>query len=274
MSPIEFCSAGILLKKTFILLGKLSLVAAIFGYLISQVKISFSRILAGSREWRWILVSFLLFGGVLFNNSYRWNLLLRAQGSTLSYWRSLKFNFVGQFFSTVLPGLVGGDLVKAFYLVRYQNEPLETTSSIIVDRFVGLLAVCFLMGIAFVANFSFGKNLFAQTGFSQPIFLGIVAIFLLLLYFIFFSNLLEKMERAVKWKALQRIFAAFQPYKKTPELMIQAFLLSLCGVILNVLIFFSVTQALGGSTIPWALFFLIIPLGFFILGFPISPLGL
>src|SRR5690606_37149136 len=49
---------------------------------------------------------------------YRWTLLLRAAGVETGVWRAVSLTFIGLFFNTVMPGLTGGDLVKAVYIAR------------------------------------------------------------------------------------------------------------------------------------------------------------
>ena len=49
---------------------------------------------------------------------YRWYYLLRAVGVPATYWESVRLSYIGFFFNSAVPGLTGGDLVKAFYIAR------------------------------------------------------------------------------------------------------------------------------------------------------------
>ena len=52
----------------------------------------------------------------------RWQLLLRIQGFRLGWARATGILFIGEFFLTFTPGLVGGDAMRIFYLVKDAPE--------------------------------------------------------------------------------------------------------------------------------------------------------
>ena len=49
--------------------------------------------------------------------------------------------FIGVVFNLVIPGAVGGDLIKAAYLVRMHIKKTQAIASMVIDRIVGLLAL-------------------------------------------------------------------------------------------------------------------------------------
>jgi len=46
--------------------------------------------------------------------------------------------FIGSFFNTFLPGLVGGDAIKAFYLYKHSGISL---ASVFMDRYIGFTTI-------------------------------------------------------------------------------------------------------------------------------------
>lgn len=69
----------------------------------------------------------------------RWHLLLRVQGIRLPGRSTLKVVLASAFFSTFLPGAVGGDLVRSGYIVRAAHGRASTgLLSILMDRVLGL----------------------------------------------------------------------------------------------------------------------------------------
>lgn len=71
--------------------------------------------------------------------SLRWFLLARAQGLTLSLKDTFELTMIGNFFNTFMPGAVGGDVVKAWYVAG--NEPKRRTRAVftvLLDRAIGL----------------------------------------------------------------------------------------------------------------------------------------
>ena len=56
--------------------------------------------------------------------------------------------FIGNVFNLVIPGAVGGDLIKAAYLVRMHVKKTQAIASMVIDRILGLLGLFILAGIA------------------------------------------------------------------------------------------------------------------------------
>ena len=48
----------------------------------------------------------------------------------------------------MIPGAVGGDLIKAAYLVRMRIRRTQAIASMVIDRILGLLALFMLAAIA------------------------------------------------------------------------------------------------------------------------------
>ncbi len=70
--------------------------------------------------------------------SMRWWFLLRIQGIYIRRWEAVRLTFLGYFFSLVVPGTVGGDVVKAYYAARHTDKKAAALVSIFVDRVLGL----------------------------------------------------------------------------------------------------------------------------------------
>lgn len=81
--------------------------------------------------------------------SFRWYLLARKLGLTLSYKSMFELTMIGNFFNTFMPGSVGGDLIKAWYIAG--REPQKRTRaifSVLVDRVIGLSVIIFYAAAA------------------------------------------------------------------------------------------------------------------------------
>ena len=89
-----------------------------------------------------LIVCTLLFGPVQLFVIVRWWLLLDRAGQRIPPTEALRLHFIGGFFNSALPGLTGGDLVKAVYVARHAKEGrIRAFLSVYVDRIVGLLAL-------------------------------------------------------------------------------------------------------------------------------------
>lgn len=93
-------------------------------------------------------ITILIGFSTLFCSASRWHLLNEAQGINISLKRTLLPTYLGIAFNNLLPGGVGGDFYRCFYLFRKSPENKSTIMlSILFDRIMGLMgifiAVCF-----------------------------------------------------------------------------------------------------------------------------------
>jgi hypothetical protein len=78
----------------------------------------------------------------------RWYLLMRSVGLVTTSWTVFKLGWIGVFFNNVVPGLTGGDLIKAFYVTRdHPNQRTDAVISVIVDRVIGIVALAFIAAV-------------------------------------------------------------------------------------------------------------------------------
>jgi len=70
----------------------------------------------------------------------RWWLLLRSQSIFIAFWAAVKLYFLGWFYNNFMPGSVGGDLLRAWYVTKHAHKKFEAVLSVFVDRAIGLLS--------------------------------------------------------------------------------------------------------------------------------------
>lgn len=82
---------------------------------------------------------------------YRWYLLVRALDLPFSGRNAVRLGLVGYFFNIFLPGSVGGDLVKAFFIARGQpGRRAAAVATVVADRLFGLFGL--ILYVAVVAG--------------------------------------------------------------------------------------------------------------------------
>jgi glycosyltransferase 2 family protein len=77
----------------------------------------------------------------------RWYFLVRAQNLPFRLWDAFRLGLVGFFFNTVLPGAVGGDVVKAAGLARTQSRRTIAVATVIMDRIIALWALVWFVAL-------------------------------------------------------------------------------------------------------------------------------
>jgi len=77
----------------------------------------------------------------------RWFVLVRAQDLPFTILDALRLGLIGFYFSTFLPGAVGGDIVKAACLAREQSRRAVAVATVLLDRAIGLCGLFWLVAI-------------------------------------------------------------------------------------------------------------------------------
>jgi uncharacterized membrane protein YbhN (UPF0104 family) len=73
---------------------------------------------------------------------YRWYLLVRVLDLPFTLRNAVRLGMVGLFYNTFLPGSVGGDFVKAFFIARGQpGRRAAAVATVVADRLVGLFGL-------------------------------------------------------------------------------------------------------------------------------------
>jgi glycosyltransferase 2 family protein len=78
---------------------------------------------------------------------FRWLTLLRVQGISIKYLVAIRLHFLGLFYNNCLPGAVGGDVLRAWYVTKHTEKKIEAALSVFVDRVIGFfctIAMAFL----------------------------------------------------------------------------------------------------------------------------------
>lgn len=116
----------------------------------------------GGADWRLLLLGLALVLPVFPLQAARWWLLMRCRGMEVPFARAMRLTMVGLFFNFCMPGMTGGDVVKAYYAAKGSGLRGVAVVSVIFDRVAGLLGLIMLAGIA-------GIVLLAQGGLDPGV---------------------------------------------------------------------------------------------------------
>jgi uncharacterized protein (TIRG00374 family) len=92
-------------------------------------------------DWRLVPVAFLLTMISMVVKAFRWSLLIRQSRMNISYGRLFGTYMVGAFFNTILPSNIGGDAVRAVDTAAKSGRVADATSSVLIERGMGMLAI-------------------------------------------------------------------------------------------------------------------------------------
>ncbi len=116
-------------------------------------KISFDEVMAVYRQanWLWLPAAVLLFAFSKLVAAVRLNLFFDAVGVHLSGKQNIRLYLLGMFYNLFLPGGIGGDGYKVYFLKqRFQSQTKHIISAVLLDRISGLLALSALAALMLV----------------------------------------------------------------------------------------------------------------------------
>lgn len=233
-----------------------------------------------AKDWPRLALACLILLGCSLVSFFRWYLLVRVLGLSLSLWTAIKLGFVGYFFNFFSLGVVGGDIFKAALLAKTQaKHRTEAVLSVVVDRCVGFYTLLLLASLSILfwggVFLSFPKQqdplgwlfvvtlsafLFATLGlcFSQPLWQGWLG---------------QKISTVPKIGTfLGRVHSALGTYFRYKKTLGLALLLTLGSQAATAFAFWLIATGLPGSAPSLSQFLVIVPLSLVAAAVPL-PMG-
>jgi uncharacterized protein (TIRG00374 family) len=193
--------------------------------------------------------------------AFRWWLLLRTQSIFISLAAAVRLNFLGWFYNNFMPGSVGGDLLRAWYVTKHTEKRFEAALSVFVDRVIGLFSTLIIAGFFYTVFLRNQADAVTFTGRSGSLeFLAeykwiILSVIVVLVVF-FCGLLLHRQGRTLLQKAWLKIrihsLRAFEKLKNavfvyagSPGTILAAFVLTVSLQILIITSFWFLGKNLG-----------------------------
>ncbi len=260
-----------LLKQWLMPAIKLLVAFLLISWLIQSGRFDLRDLQKINTPFAWT-VGVLIFCLILIFNSLRWMILLRVEEVRISFLESLRLSLIGIFFNFFTPGGVGGDVVKAGYLMRsYRHKKWFIGWSILVDRIFGMLA---LLLYSSITGLIFYKQLSPDLQLSfYSLSLTVLIGFVVLVSVLIFSPK-KKIDQLLRnHPLLEKVFIPLFYFFQKPKNVILPFLLSLIsqGLVISLGAFLVYYLKLDLQI--WMVL-LIFPFGFFATILPISPAGI
>lgn len=261
------------MKQTIVkLLGSLVFLAIIF------YQVEWSSVIDHLKTILWWTIPFALIFQVaqIVISAYRWLLILKSQGTDISFFALLRIFWSASFLNNFLPSTVGGDVFRAYHLYKSDHGSSKSISPILTERAVGLVSLLILASIAL---------LFMEIplGILEPakfvVLLGLFTSTVLLLLisyrplFVTVYRWLLKLRNIKFARSILKIISAFHRHLNDPHLVLKILLISIVAQLFVILSFFTLNIGLGGNS-SFPIFLFVIPLVAFIASIPISLGGL
>ncbi len=204
-----------------------------------------------------------------------WNVLLQAKGYKIPFIRMFDIFLMGNFFGLALPSSAGADAVKGYAVFKHIDDGVNTVSSLILFRVLG---VGLLITIATICVLTFG-SLF---GDDKIVFIVLGLMFFFILFFVFLSLRIvrELLKKTLNYKYLRkigdfalRLYDSIIEYKKYRSALGKVLLISL-GIQASRILGIYVIGLSIGITLSFKYYMIIVPIVIVVTLIPITVAGL
>ena len=220
----------------------------------------------------------------------RWSLLLKVQSIKIGFWPAVRLHLLGLFYNNCLPGAIGGDLPRAWYVTKHTDKKLEAALSVFVDRVIGLTGMLIMaFGCYWFIpeesreggfNFTFELNLFRRLAEYKSVFIWIGAAFAVVIVLLVSNsrgrNLLRRGFNIVRRhgaSVLSKVKDSIRIYCHKWPAIVGALLLTFCCQGMTVMAMWLVGREIG-IDVPAKYYFIFFPVSWLLGAVPISVGGL
>lgn len=225
-----------------------------------------------------IIISFFFF-------SIRWKVLLYSVGLNLRLNEIARLTFIGIAFNTIIPGGVGGDIVKTYYLTRGRRYKFKAISTVILNRIVGLFSTLILSLGAICGVLIFGRGIINPiVEFRNLQILGLFIIILLTLLVIgFIIAMSDRFRRngIVQWTTtkapghviIKKLYDALYEFKHKKYILFLTTIISIIGQFPLILSFYFFGKSFE-NILTFVHYLFLAPIAFLLNTIPLGPGGL
>ena len=262
--------------------AKAAVAAVLLGWLIRSHALDFAA-LGLFFERPWLLIGNLVLSvfNVLFG-ALRWSVLLRLAGVRMPLGRALQLQMTALFFNVVIPGNVGGDVLKAVYAAREAEPSKRPTVFLIVfvERLLGLAGLVLIAGVVTLWR---GPALWQDPRLRDlSIAVAVLAGVTLIAPAIVLVAVRRSGNRLESWtggssrlaKIANRLVLAARLVSADPAKLAISLTLSMALHGGSLLLFTALAQAITHQDVPLSAIASVFPLGTLTLILPISPAGI
>ena len=188
--------------------------------------------------------------------AFRWRAMMTAFGALRrpSFLDLFRATLATHFYNTFLPSGLGGDVVRSVVLRDAFAAPTTGLVSVVVERFIGLLALSLVAGLGFFLSPSLAPTEAYRPYLIVPVLLGVVALF------------------ALGLTGRVRTYLSSLLVVSQPVVLAQALGISVVGHGINIALYVLLCVGLGLDLDPMALF-LVVPIALFATAIPLSVVG-
>lgn len=262
--------------------AKATVAAVLIGWLVRSGALDFGALSLLVREPWLMAANVALYAIGATCGALRYRFLVGLVGARLSVFRAIHLQLTAMFFNVVIPGSVGGDVLKAIYISR--ELPAERRTSVFllvfVDRLIGMAALVLVASSIAVLR---GETLWSTPELrTLAIAVGALGFCTLVgpaLFVLFMRRAGDRLEMLTSGpsklaKLLNRLVAAARLLSSGPRSLAAALVISMTMHAAAMTYFLLLARGVTGQPVPFGAVATVFPLGMLTLVLPIAPSGL
>jgi len=260
------------LKRSALLVAKIAVSIALLAYLLSTTDLDALQRRVRAGDTLLLALAMALYAAILAISTWRWRVLLEAQGYTIPLAHLSGSYLVATFFNNFLPSNIGGDVVRVRDSSRLTGSTTTSLAVVAIDRILGLGALYVLALVAFLTG---GPMVRALAG-ARSVLLALGLVFGGLAYVFFRPGIARRVVSAsglarFPWavKRFETVQSAVHVYRAQVQAVWLAFLGSVALWTIVVYYYYTVARALR-IPLPLSACFLMVPLCTLVQTVPIS----
>ena len=260
------------MKRSALLVAKIAVSIALLAYLLSTTDLDALQRRVRAGDTLLLALAMALYAAILAISTWRWRVLLEAQGYTIPLAHLSGSYLVATFFNNFLPSNIGGDVVRVRDSSRLTGSTTTSLAVVAIDRILGLGALYVLALVAFLTG---GPMVRALAG-ARSVLLALGLVFGGLAYVFFRPGIARRVVSAsglarFPWavKRFETVQSAVHVYRAQVHAVWLAFLGSVALQAIVVYYYFTVARALR-IPLPLSACFLMVPLCTLVQTVPIS----
>lgn len=263
-------------KNTLLFILKVAASSILIWYLLANTDLTaIFKSLKSANPW-WILLAFITLNIGKLLTSYRWQILLQAQGIYIQLRSLVASVYVGQFFNSILPSTVGGDAYRAYDTATESKQTTKSIISLIADRLIGVFALALLAVVALIVGWLIGDDVRFYVFPVLSVFI-LCSLGLSLVFFdkpySSFDSLLRRFNLNKFADQLTKAYESLYSLRKQPNVLLAAFIISILLQI-NVILFYYFIGISLDLNVSFLYYAMIVPVALVVLLIPFSINGI
>jgi uncharacterized protein (TIRG00374 family) len=268
-------------KGTIFFILKLVLAGGLIAWLVLSGQLDFSKLDVFWREPSLLVLNLGLFFLGACIGSWRYQALLRIANVQVKFRTLFTLQMTAFFFNVVIPGNIGGDVVKALYVARDQAAEKRTTILVLtfVERLLGVVALILVGALVMIVRPSVWSDPILRPMGGTVVALaaalivgGIAALALVRVLGARLDNYTTGPSRISK--LLNQLVASLRLVSEGPRSIAFALGLSMIYHASGIFLFTLILRSVLGSDTPYSTVATVFPIGLLSLMLPISPAGM